>query len=109
MVPKGHRLCRDESSRVDREGFRASEGSIQAKILPIPGAQGPRYVVIAGKSASKSSVDRHSIRRRVSAAIEHVLNETGFMGDVIVRVRSDVSKTPFETLITTCRALLVRR
>jgi ribonuclease P protein component len=109
MVPKGHRLCRDESSRVDREGFRASEGSIQAKILPIPGARGPRYVVIAGKSASKSSVDRHTIRRRMSAAIETILTESGFLGDVIVRVRSDVSKTPFDVLLATCRALLARR
>lgn len=109
MVPKGHRLSRDESSRVDREGFRASEGSIQAKILPISEAKGPRYVVIAGKSASKSSVDRHTIRRRVSAAMEQALTESGFLGDCIVRVRSDVSKTSFEDLLAMCRALLVRR
>lgn len=109
MVPKGHRLSREESSRVDREGFRASEGSIQARILPLPEEKFQKYVVIAGKTASKSSVDRHAIRRRVSAAMEQALTESGFLGAVVVRVRSDVSKTPFENLVAVCRTLLVRR
>ena len=109
MIPKGQRLSRTESSRADREGFRASVGVIQARVLPLPEAAVGRYVVIAGKAASKSSVDRHTIRRRVAAAMNEAVAAEGFRGDAVVRVRADVSKRPFEDLVADCKALLRRR
>lgn len=92
MVPKAHRLNSQEVARVSREGRRGSTGLFSLYTFP---AEIPKVAVIIPKKVAKTSVLRHSFKRRVMNALMKFPLPTQY---IVLTLRQDIRNMSFKEI-----------
>lgn len=73
MLPKTHRLTRDEVLKVVKNGQSIGSFPFSVKVLAADASQPSQFAFIVPSKSVKRAVDRNLVRRRARAVVEALL------------------------------------